>query len=92
MSMLHFYTLVSPIQWTPRVADELRLRLSAQIGVDVQLAADGIKILVPVDSPKASQEVQEMVENAVSTVGLEFADLAKQEGLTRLQITIWSIS
>jgi len=88
MPLLHFYALVSPAVWTRRVADELRLRLSAQIEVDVRLAVDGINILVPIDSQQASHEALMTVDNAVSAVQLEFADFPLQEGLSQLRITI----
>jgi hypothetical protein len=88
VSLLHFYAVVSPAQWTRRVADELRLRLSAQIGVDVHLAAAGINVLVPVGSQKESDQALQLVHNTVSEVELDFAARSSQEGLAQLRITI----
>jgi len=88
MPLLHFYAVVSPAQWTRRVADELRLRLSAQIGVDVHLAAEGINVLVPVGSQKESHQALQLVHHTVSEVELDFADRPLQEGLTQLRITM----
>jgi hypothetical protein len=88
MALLHIFAVVSPPGWTKRVADELRLRLSSQITTDVQLVANGINILVPINSPQASHDALRVVRDAVSTVELEFADLPLQERLTRLRITL----